>query len=552
MNRILLIIAGAVFLIIPWALNDKTATVDDAFGYYSQQVLQQNYYDDNYAKGTGPMLRTDMMVVNQANIHIQNDLSQMDSNKGCLRYMGDETCMTNHIYVPWINVQKERGKYLFDEYLLPLIQNSVSNNERVILRVFPSVSAGYDGEKIQYTSTEDGSSKQSTNFIEFPEYVADLMMNNKGQFKTHYASAIGCTYWYLDYNLDVVYQEYDKLLTAFGKWVKSTTVRTKQGNSISVEDAILFVEFGLLGPWGEGAWAIDVTASADSLIRYYQSVMKNLPDILLVTGLDSFPLSGNKTAYSTIVKMKTLSNNRGYMGFFMDHFGSNDNKFNGMNSNLTNTLTEWVERGDFFSGEFAMWNDNESRWGGSCGMRLYDQFLFLKIPFIRASNLSVTQNGHWNRLAKVSQPTLYYINNCLSMVGFRYVMTPTYSIKNSKSLQIGWELTNIGLNRCYFDFYKAYYRIRDLKTDKYKDIPVLNNKGENFDLTTLAPGNVEPLQYSLGNGYAFNAEFALSGLPFNYSISLIIKDTKGLQNPLYLSNYERQSDGSYLIYRGTR
>ena len=494
--------------------------------YYPANVLQQNYYDDMQTEKKGQMLRTDNIVWNQGNIGI---FGTDNKNLG-FNYIGDDTCNTRYFYFYWLDVQKEAGSYDFtqiEEYLI----SCYTKKQRTALRLFPScISENYE----TFESYR----------ISFPSYVAELMKNNEGQ-SAIYTDRNGNNHLLLDVNLDVVYAEYEKLLQAFGSWLNTTVVDAE--NNVYAKDLILFIDFGFLGPWGEGLWEnLALTTNVENINRYVQAFLTNVPDIQINIGL-SF---NNGYKYfernKFFIDSKELYNNAGYLGIFIDNIGERNpdifdkNRYIALNTTFYDLLRKYVERGDFITGEFAMWTNN-AYWGDNCGLWAYDLFKLTKQPFVRAHNITITPpNAASILLRNISGQSYYVINNILSCVGFRYVLSVLRGNINDSKLSIEWELANIGLNKCYFDIYELYYRIKK-NTGDIQDVKI------EYDLKTLMPiAEQEPLLFAIGNGKYFKYETEIDET-FE-SISLIVKDKKGIQNPLYLSNYERQEDGSYLLY----
>jgi len=187
-----------------------------------------------------------------------------------------------------------------------------------------------------------------------------------------------------------------------------------------------------------------------------------------------------------------------------------------------------------------MFTENPNFWKGNCGIWTFDSFVKLKMPYIRIHNITVQNGSMLTNLKDISPQSMYYINNCLSIVGFRYVLSVTYSNVSGNILTIQFELNNIGLNSCYFDIYTMYYRIKNNVTSTTQDVEIPVN------FKSILPQNSKPGQFAIGNGTLFNLNIDVTGMT-SYTVSLIIKD-KLFQTPMYLSNYNRQGDGSYLLY----
>lgn len=507
------------------ASSNPTTTLE----YFSEEVLQQNYFDD-LSDGMSQMLRTDKIVLNQGNLGLTSGNKSLYNT---LRYTAnDDKSLIHYQYISWIDVQEVANTYLFETAITPILQNNANTGKRTVLRIFP---ASFSGNKnVTYTHLSKLTNTVQTNKIQFPTYVADLMDTNSGQFAEYEG------YWLLDVNLDSVYTEYQKLMQAFSTWLNTKTL-TVNGNTVNAKDLILYFEFGLIGPFGEGNWfGVDFTTSVANVTRYYNDVMTLLPNFIIASGMDVWGELGSKKE-ELFKATKKLQNNNGYLGTFIDHIGSYDPKVFASDSATQKQLDYYVARGDFFTGEFATFPKNPY-WGGSSGLWTYSLFTKLKMPYVRINNISYQIGFTMYSIGQVSPQTMYQINNCLSIVGFRYVLSNIYSTVTSGLLKIEFELSNIGLNKCFFDIYKMYYRIKNLDTLAITDVEIT------YDLRTLLPKNRKPGQFAIGNGQSFTLENINVSSLSAYSVSLIIKDKINLQNPLYLSNYNRQADGSYLLY----
>lgn len=516
--------------------NDKKINAD----YFSTSVIQQNYFDDLNKTNLKEMVRSDVLVINQANLCMSENFANLYKDLRIINTNGeidtissgllDDTVITDYRYFYWNEVQSSEGVYNFS-VIKEYITAQVNKKHRVIIRIFPSCLSN------NYTTFEkDG----VTYRLSFPEYVAQKMINNGSQFVTYDAN----NNLLLDINDEDVYVEYNKLITNFGEWLNTEKI-TYGGNEIPIKEFILYIDFGLLGAWGEGQWYdLQITNTVENVLRYYNDIITCIPDVLINTGLSLENVSEKKDkTIELFYKVRQLKNNKGYFGTFLDNFGSKNPKifyddyiYN--DKTVREWLIEFINRGDFFTGEFAMF-PNEY-WGGNIPTYLYNELLMFKIPHIKISNISYQYSDKVVPINNISKSIFYKINNCLSMVGFRYVYNLINYKKNlDNSLYICIELTNIGLNKCFFDIYELFYRIKNKDNDEITDIKI------EFNLNDLMPKNTEPIEYSLGDGKFL--ESTLSELPENYSISIIGKDKYNLQSPLYFSNYGRQEDGSYLL-----
>lgn len=496
--------------------------------YHTPQVIQQNYIDDNISiVAQKPMIRSDVFVFNQGNLCV-GSMSALDglNYRSKNESFGDETCCVKFIPVSWREVQTADGQYDFS-VILNKIQQAYNAKCRVALRVFPSVLGTTYGEYVHGGLTYR---------IGFPNYVAELMSNNGGQFVAHRYG--GYDWLELDINLDVVYTEYAELLSAFGQWVNGTTI-----DGVSVKDLILYVECGFIGEYGEGRWEnLQITTTSDKIVRYVQSCLDALPNTQVCIGSSIYTDDVHRVSSDYFIKAKELKNNVGYVGIYLDNVGSyNDGLYSGKKVNDEFTGLDLIEkysaRGDFFTGEFAMWL-GQPGWGHQNCLWAFETFLRFKAPYFRVSNTRFYDTKHGFNIP-IDEVSAYYLSNALAIVGFRYVMTKFKSQKTGTSLTLAFELSNIGLSACRFDLYKMYYRVYDLDLGTFTDVAI------DYDLRNLNPANNIPCQYVVGAGQQFYATLSVAN---RCRVSLIIKDKLDLQNPLYLSNYGRNDDGSYTLY----
>lgn len=305
------------------------------------------------------------------------------------------------------------------------------------------------------------------------------------------------------------------------------------------KDLVLYFDYGLLGSWGEGSWLnVRFNSTIEFIKEYFSAVLNALPNHQVNFAVQIDPDNYKKNRL--LAEVKELKNNFGYSGYNCDNVGTRWNTWFGdvpILEDGTNYLTlvnKWAERGDFFSGEFAFFKDTTNSGIGQ-GLWAHETFLRTKASHFRVHNLYIDGK----EISKCA-PSLYKrINNSLSMVGFRFVLTKYRSTRNSESVTLSWELSNIGISKCVFDIYKSYYKVINKEDGTFTEMPI------DFDLRSLEPNSTEPLLFGLRNGHLFNDTI---NVPTSCRVELVVKDKIGLQNPLYLSNYGRQDDGGYILY----
>lgn len=505
----------------PFELRTKTETEEDLrnIGYFPSNVLQQNYYDDNLTEKKGQLLRTDTIIVNQGNIG-----SLYNERNYGFKVVGDDSSNIGYKYFTWATVQKTQGIYDFSG-IEQFLKDNYDRHNRSALRLFPS--CFQESSSIEYNGKK----------INFPTYIADIMASENAQFVEYNG------YWLLDINCDGVYTEYSKLLQAFGEWLNNVIIDAEK--NIKAKDVILYIDFGLLGPWGEGNWYdLQMTTTVEKLTRYIKDFATYVPDIQINIGISLSDEEKYQERNEFVIQGKEIQNNAGYIGMFIDNYGAalpllfKPNIKISPRYTVRKLIKRYVDRGDFFTGEFAGWEASRF-WGGNDFLNTYNSFMLFKQPYIRMHNMTVTTNNGSYSIKKISPQTYYVLNNVLSCVGFRYVLSVLNTKIGATSVSIEWELTNIGLNKCFFNIYELYYRVHNT------DSTVIDTKID-YDLRTLKPWNDIPLLFAIGNGKYFSTEIPITDK--TKDVSIIIKDIKGIQSPLYLSNYGRLEDGSYLLW----
>lgn len=496
--------------------------------FYPNQVTEQNYYDDRLDVKDGVMIRTDKFVWNQGNL---GEFASAVANYSSLDFLGDSSHATGYKYFYWNQVQTNQDEYDFSA-IGEWLDNCAENGKRTNLRLFP-------------TCCSDNPNTYGNYKISFPVYVAQFMSNNGGQTAI-WTDPDGNGHLLLDFNLDVVYAEYAKLIEAFSDWLDNTEIR-----GIPAKKLILYIDFGFIGPWGEGAIAtLQFNGVRGAKSRYLKKFIDECTDIQFNIGLTNTASAYQQTnaeQYNLeFLDEKEMQNNAGRVGLFIDNVGAKLERLNTKTwSNflvdgvyLKDKFDEYGQRGDFFTGEFAMWADTP-RWGNDQALWAIDTFKRAKAPYFRVHNIIAAVNNKSYNL-EFDKYSMRVINSALASVGFRFVITPFRKTASGSNVTVIWALTNIGLTNCRFDIYKLYYRIHNLDNDQYTDVAI------DYDLRTLMPNNDGiPCKYAIGNGEIFTDTLAI---PYtNYDICIIGKDKDGLQNPLFFSNYGRKTDGSYAL-----
>lgn len=501
--------------------------------YFESVVTQQDKIDGDSILQKGQMLKSDVIVCNQANIGIKPTFKEDED----FNYIGDETSCTDYRYIFWGEVQSAENQYNFSAIRDILYSNLNSENRmRTNLRLF--VSTMTSNQKCTKTITYNGNSY----YTEMPLFLANYIINN-GQV------AFYGNHLLLDVNLQYVKDQWQNLWSAFSNWFNTTYIHDNKTNTdILAKDLVLYIDLGFLGPWGEGkSYDLKYTCTSDFLVDYVRIALNSVKDKQINIGQSVSVIKENssesyKIGNELFYKGKQLSNDAGYVGFFSDNIGSRNPAFydehqivDGVSSR--NFYKQIGERGDFFTGEFATFAEDRY-WKGGCGLWALNTFNMFKASHIRVANLTYAISDKTYKIKDVSRSTYKLIGQALSSVGFRYVLSVIAKEKIDNTVNVEFEIANIGLNRCFFDIYKMYYVIKNLSNGTVTEIPI------DYDLRLLKPES-SPMVYMVGTGKIFKLQ---RNIDYECEISLIIKDKLGIQNPLYLSNYDRQENGSYILY----
>lgn len=503
---------------------------------YPTYIYNQDKLDDMLAIKTGPMLRTDMIVANQNCF----GLTAGNTLSANLKQMLGANC-TGYKYFYWDNIESTEGNYDFSPIAIYL-QGEYSKGRRSGLRLF-----------INTGSKNDNPAQYTINGVTYkshcPEYIVQIMANST---KPKYYAG---DYILTDWNETEIRTAYKNLIAAFGTWLNDensyfTVGENEDAKNILYKDLVAYVDMGLMGQWGEGArgnWRYN-ECTVDDMVEIYQQYLTSMPDVQCNIGQGLEPYSSTNVCSTVWLKVKNKSNNAGYVGFYLDNVGCNNRIYRDdflMDAEGHSAIDYFekffIERGDFFTGEFQSWEQPSSIHGDS-GIYALKSFLLFKAPHFRISNFSLVFNVVSGSVDAKKMDKKVYMDyvRALSCVGARFVVSPLRYTPSSRELI--FKITNIGLTAPRFDYYNVKIRITNLDNGETTDVDT------NIDLTTMPP-RFEPLLYMASNGYMTQGGTIIT-LPeiayTNYSISVIAEDKLGFK-PMYFSNYDRAADGSYLL-----
>lgn len=494
---------------------------------YPSYVYNQDKFDDMLVKKTGMMLRTDTLVPNQATFGLNAGNGKEVSSGQTLGY----NC-AGYKYFYWYQVEPTHNNYDFSS-IENYLKAEYSKKRRSGLRLFVNTASPQQDN----TYTIEGTTYHSL----CPQYIVE-MMHASTKPKYYYQD----NYILTDWNEEDIRTAFKNLIVAFGTWYSNSSFTDDNSETIYYKDLISYIDMGIMGPWGEGqryTWQFN-ECTVEDMVSIYQQYLTSLPNTQCNIGQcnNSYSVENGGKDGKVFTTVKELSNNAGYVGFFLDNVGSNNRIYRDdfyideNNNSLVPYLEKYGNRGDFFTGEFAGWV-HETASHGNSGAYALKTFKLLKAPHFRLSNMTSQGEDISYRVNTLDKKVYLEYIRALSCVGSRFVLTPISYITSNNKLQ--FRIVNIGLTAPYFDYYTVKIRVRNLDVDEYFDVST------NIDLTSISPLN-EPLLYILSNGEACN--ITLPAISYtNYTISIIGIDKMGFE-PMYFSNYDRNTDGSYLLF----
>lgn len=565
---------------------------------YPTYVYNQDTFDDMLEEKTGEMLRTDTCVVNQfcfgasgAGSPVYNALgfNPSESYENNTASNNGWSGLTRYKYFYWDDVEKlENGEvvYDFDNTIGKFAKACYDSQARTGIRIFVNES-GDSGDSRNHTV---GGNTYTTRI---PTHVLSKMIASPQWFEAYKGGNVH-DYLHTDWNVDEVREDYINLIEACGAWLDTATFVGKDNTTRNVKDIIVYIDMGTYGPWGEGAvynWNFmpkyddpsrDACTPSD-LVAISNAYVTSFPNTQINHGQWFQPINESMdiaSAYNQkVIKLNeraigthNLYNNAGHVGMFLDNLGANnplfskDYKLDAEGHTFIENAKAWGERGDFFTGEFAIMSHKtgESKFGTEQGLHALKVFKLFKAPHFRFHNMtdsteakdSEGKSSYHIYIAKDEKKVWLDLTRALACVGGRFVVLPvSVDFVNQKAY---FRLTNIGLTPAAWDIFDIKIRVRNLNdTTEYIDLVPTNippkpkagqaqEEPKIINLTEIYP-KTEPLLYSASNGEVFQCD--ISQIEYSdYTISIIGVDKLGFPRGMYFSNYNRNGDGSYLLF----
>lgn len=484
-------------------------------------------YDINeeMAKETFQMLRTDEIVVND------NILLSPGNQLGVNGFDGSFSGSAKR-YFCMHELSSEAHVWDFSA-IKTWIQTQVTDGKRCIPRMFTAASSS-NPPVIPYTHVSSESGNSETNRIDFPLWIADIMSEdpNSQWYKNSPAEQVTYeypSYWLLDYNVAGVRAAVIEGIKAFGTWLKSETVITSEGSEIPIKDAILYIEFNLLGSWGEGQMSpLEFRCEPEDLLELFSEFMLAAPDNVLVTG---GLITDSAKGIEFTEAMHQLQNNVCRYGFNIEHFGAVD-------KNVHKGEYDKYAGKVFFTGEGAGWYKNRY-WGEDVYLNVLEYMKRLQYSYVRVLNWTV-EDADLNPL-KNFHDTAFKCTQALAFIGYRFVLSPMYCAWiDHDTFRIYLVISNIGCGKCWWSFYEFHAIVTDENDNILSDVTT------SIDITKCAPKNPANIgSYSLGNFEDLNTDVTVTAPTSDISFKVYVRviDKYGIAKPLYFSNYGRVKTG---------
>lgn len=437
----------------------------------------------------------------------------------------------------WYRLEGQKDVYLFEDVIEPLLVDAYKKNARVILGLVCNCGSSSVPQKVNGKS------------VAVPLYLYKELQDS--EYPMFEDKLYGDAY-VPNYDSPLLIDRHNALLNAFAKWIEGNLKNT----NVKRKDLIFGIETRYFGYWGEGSSLAKYYPKTELFHQYLDSYNKYFPDKLIigsihhVTHLPVETLFNKNPENRTYVlamqhcsKLFSMENDFGPWGFFIDSWQYNSDSYdlcsqkvvfdnNGKPTKLALWLRDKIYGKRFLTGEFDFFGKKgDEPYGG-----LYQQFTSRGISSMSINGIRAAIDGV--RLPVIPDSVYTNVRECLSMVGYRIVLdpTPVFYKKGSKRY-VTITLSNIGVSRIFPDYYRLRFFVKNTEN------AIIYDTISDFDIRDLLPQPDSPLLYDKSKGIEIS-QFVGRKKGMLY---LQIIDTKGIEQPLTLSNYGRQKDGSYCL-----
>lgn len=546
--KLLCLLFVAVSIVLPAQLIDINNRLKSKINYnvtFSNSVLNQGNLHKSHGN-LSPMLDVGILVPNGGIFKFMPGCGWKSKNAEKLSVIFKESPYQQNSALRynrygWYTLENKKNSYLFDEVIEPLLQQALKEHSRVIIGL-----ASMCGESSNMSQNYNGRR------LAVPIYLFKSLQKTKYPM---YEDSTYCNGYTANYDSPLLLIRYKALLKAFSKWLEGNL----RGTTLKRRDLVYAIEMRYLGYWGEGTVPEKFYPSTSLIDQYLQAYVQYFPDKLLIGGgIEAERLPSNESYKKNPLKYRvimehishllTMRNKVGRIGLFIDSWCPYNMIYDTVSNRVIRDETgqvvpfpEYLKKNlwgqIYLTGEFGYFIENFSR-NMKPYNNLYQQFSSRHISGISIHNFTVI-DGEAKRKQYIEINDDIYMNarNCLSMVGYRIVLGSPSINKHANNYEIAFTLTNIGVSRMFHDYYKLHLITKDEKGN------ILNDYTSNLDLRTILPGKAEPLLYNPANGYLIKEHIPL----IKGKLYLKIEDGIGIEYPMCLSNYGRQTDGSYFL-----
>lgn len=435
----------------------------------------------------------------------------------------------------WYILEEKQGIYRFDAIIEPMLHKAYQEHSRVILGL------------ACICGSSDVKQKFNGRSLAMPIYLYEKLL--KTDFPAYEDELYGPAY-IANYDSPLLLNRYKALLEAFSRWIEHPL----KGTNLKRKDLIYGIEMRYMGYWGEGAVASMFYPESQLIDEYLQAYADCFPDILLVGGgiemkhlptWEDYNRDKKNMKYNVamrhVYKLLSMQNHFGRVGLFIDSWSLYNDMYDCISRkvlydskqnviSLAKLLNDSVWGKVYVTGEFGfIGNSKYLPYSG-----LYQQFSTRHLSGISVHNLTIKEKrGRIMPSVSICQN----VKKCLSMIGYRLVLGNPQIKKMKDGCEVSFLLTNIGVSRVFHNCYELYLIVKDEKND------MLCEHISQFDLRSLAPTEVEPLLYDPKNGCLIVEKLPV----LRGKVYLMVRDRKGIEYPMCLSNYGRLEDGSYFL-----
>lgn len=508
--------------------------------YFSDRVYKQN--KQHFQRNLPPMLDVGVSVPNSGiqRMWVNGSWQNSPQSSYCRIFEESpykETPPVVYLRYDWYIFEKERGKYRFDEVLEPILNKAIKDHSRLSIGFSCNCGSSSVSQKINGKACA------------VPPYVfEELQKSNYPMFEDNlYGDA-----YIPNYDSPLLLKYYENLLEAFSTWLEGNVT----GTTICRKDVISSIEMRYLGYWGEGGIRVKQYPRTRIIDSYIDAYLKYFPDILLVAPgqmlahLPSCELYNNHSIglSSTILmhhagRLLKSHNNVSQIGLFIDGWSHYSNIYDIISDKiiydedsvvlLSDYLDNYVWGKAYVTGEFSYINELSPS-GMTPYSCLYHNFTNRHLSGLSMANFTILENWKHQEI-----PDSIYENarNCVSMLGYRIVLSDVKFKKSKSNKSISFILTNIGTSRMFHNYYRIHLIVKN------KEGRIIKDKLSTFDLRTLFPSKSEPLYFNPKEGARITE---ILGNIKGY-VYLLIEDKEGIEYPMTLSNYGRCEDGSYFL-----